>query len=324
MKYPLNVFYGEPDPDRWFLYDRYPRRVIRRIVRGKSRPGGQKMVFINLVKGLRKIGVPYRINNFRYISRHTNEPACIIGKSHMLFNYDWKNPIILGSAGSCHPVDCQGLLERYVIRKILVPGPWVYSMFKPFYGDRLKIWPVGIDTEYWAPRNVKKSIDVLVYDKIYWKRDIYEDKLIDPIVESIRRRGLTVETIRYGLYKPEELNHAVQRCRSAIFLSRHETQGLAYQQILSAGVPVFAWDPGGFWEDPEYYPDRVKFRPVSSVPYWDERCGMKFEDAHTFESRFDQFYEGVKRSIFCPRDYILDNLTLEKCASQYIDIVRSL
>ena len=35
---PLNLFYEEPEPDRWFPFDRYPRRVIRTIVRGASEP----------------------------------------------------------------------------------------------------------------------------------------------------------------------------------------------------------------------------------------------------------------------------------------------
>ena len=59
MNNGINLFYEEPDPDRWFLYDRYPRQIIRRIVRGKPRPGGQTRVFLNLCTGLDKLGVTY-------------------------------------------------------------------------------------------------------------------------------------------------------------------------------------------------------------------------------------------------------------------------
>ena len=68
-----------------------------------------------------------------------------------------------------------------------------------------------------------------------------------------------------------------------IFLCEHETQGIAYQQALSCGVPILAWDRGGFWQDPEFYPHRVKFAPVSSVPYWDDRCGIKFASIEEFD-----------------------------------------
>ena len=42
-----------------------------------------------------------------------------------------------------------------------------------------------------------------------------------------------------------------------IFLCEHETQGIAYQQALSRNVPILAWDRGGDWQDPTYYPERV-------------------------------------------------------------------
>mgnify|MGYP003296622018 CR=1 FL=1 len=48
----LNLFYAEPDPDRWLPFDRYPRRLLRRLIRGKPRPGGQTRVFLNLMAGL--------------------------------------------------------------------------------------------------------------------------------------------------------------------------------------------------------------------------------------------------------------------------------
>ena len=49
---PLNLFYEEPDPDRWLPLDRYPRRLIRRIVRGPFQPGGTMRVYLNLRAGL--------------------------------------------------------------------------------------------------------------------------------------------------------------------------------------------------------------------------------------------------------------------------------
>ena len=67
---PLNIFYEEPDPDRWFKYDHYLRKIIRRILRGKQRPGGVMMIAINLMKGLDKIGIPYRFNDYNHIKKH--------------------------------------------------------------------------------------------------------------------------------------------------------------------------------------------------------------------------------------------------------------
>ena len=58
----LNLFYEEPDPDRWISLDRYPRRMVRRLLRGKPRPGGQARVFLILCAGLdRSFAVSYRV-----------------------------------------------------------------------------------------------------------------------------------------------------------------------------------------------------------------------------------------------------------------------
>jgi hypothetical protein len=55
--------------------------------------------------------------------------------------------------------------------------------------------------------------------------------------------------------------------------------------------------------------------PATSVPYFDDRCGVKH---HNF-SMFGEFLD--KLSTFKPRDYIMDNLTLEKSGSEYIKLM---
>lgn len=319
----LNLFYQEPMADRWVPYDRYPRKIIRRIVRGKPRPGGHMMVFLNLVKGLDRIGQPYRVNDFRHARRHPDELACIVGKPDVLFDREWENPVLFGASIFSHPIHHPDLLERYPIRKVVVPGEWMRKMFEPYYGDSVVAWPVGIDTEEWAPSGEPKTVDILLYDKIRWDRDVYVPALLQPVRDELARRGLTYTELRYGSYEPTDLADALRRCRAAVFLCESETQGIAYQQILSSGVPVLAWDEGGDWRDPELYPDRVQFGPVSSVPYWDERCGLTFKDAPEFGPELDAFWEDLETGSFSPRDYILENLTLEKSAQHYVDIARS-
>lgn len=314
----LNLFYQEPDPDRWLPFDRYPRRAIRRIVRGKRLPGGQEMVFINLVKGLKQLGVPFRVNDFSHARKHPDELVCIVGKPHVLFDREWKNPVLFGASVFSHPLVCPDLLDRYPVKRMLVPGEWMRDMCEPYYGDAVKAWPVGIDTDEWRPVDRKKDTDFLLYDKVRWDHDQYEHSLINPIKNELEERGLSYQVIRYGSYRPLDLVDALSRCRYAIFLCEHETQGLAYQQMLACGVPILAWDRGGFWQDPEFYPDRVKYEPVSSVPYWDDRCGRTFQGASDFSNALDEFMDDARSGGFSPREYILENLTLEKCAQEYL------
>ena len=107
-----------------------------------------------------------------------------------------------------------------------------------------------------------------------------------------------------------------------IFLCEHETQGFAYLQALACGVPILAWDDEGYWRDPGFYPDRVQFKPVRSVPYWDARCGVRFRGIEEFDARLDKFLDKLNRGEFAPRDYILENLTLEECARRYVEHYR--
>src|SRR5205814_1926052 len=109
------------------------------------------------------------------------------------------------------------------------------------------------------------------------------------------------------------------RVRSVVYLSRHETQGIAAQQMMASGVPLFVWDEGGLWQDPEYAP-KVRFGPVSSMPYWDERCGVKFATMDEFSSAFDRFWHGVETGAYAPRQMIVDHFTLEQRARAYLDI----
>lgn len=321
MTAAISLFYSEPDPDRWLPGDRHPRRWLRRIVRGPRRPGGQERVFLNLCAGLDRIGVRYSVNRYRQALADPGMPVGIVGKAHVLDLKPWRNPILFGASIMSHPLEDPDLLRRKPnIRRILVPGEWMRAMCAPHWGDLARVWPVGIDTRLWAPPAAASGeFDVLLYDKVRWEHDRYQAELIDPIQAHLRRRGLRVASIRYGFYKEEDFAALLSKCRSMVFLCEHETQGIAYQQALSCGVPILAWDRGGCWQDPQYYPGRVRFGPVSSVPYWDDRCGLKFAGAPDFGNAFDRFWADAEAGLYRPRDYILENLTLEHCARLYLD-----
>jgi hypothetical protein len=320
----LRLFYDEPEGDRWLPFDRYPRRIVRRLLKGKPQIGGHQRVALNLRAGLECLGVPYRFNDYDDARRNPSELVCIIGKAQVLDKIEWKNPILFGAAVFSHPLDDPRLLERLPVRKILLPGAWMKEMWRPYWDEPVAVWPVGIDTDRWQLRGVaEKPFDVLLYDKVRWDHERYETSLIEPIRGKLRQAGRSFREIRYGSYRETDYQAALAECRTMIFLCEHETQGIAYQQALSCGVPVLAWDRGGFWQDPEFYPHRVKFAPVSSVPYWDDRCGIKFAAVEQFDDAWHRFWDEFQSGHYDPRAYILENLTLEKCARQYLLQVRS-
>lgn len=318
----LNLFFEEKD-DRWLPGDRHVRPLLRRLVYGRPRISGQERVFLNLCAGLDRLGIRYRVNDYRYIRKHPDEVACIIGRRFVLDWMEWKNPILLGVAMYNHPVDDPDLFVRLPVKKVLVPSEWYAEMCRSGWPD-VEAWPVGIDTEAWRPAAPEhKTVDVLLYNKVQWERDRYAVELVEPIREHLRACGRSFEEISYGSYREQDYQAALARCRTMIFLCQHESQGIAYQQALASNVPVFAWDGGGAWQDPDYFPHKVRFEGVSSVPYWDDRCGMKFIDTDSFRSRWDEFWRQARAGAFGPRDYVLDELTLEKRALQYYEFARS-
>jgi glycosyltransferase involved in cell wall biosynthesis len=318
----INLFYEEPENDRWLPFDRYPRRIARRLLRGRPWIGGHQLVFRNICAGLDRIGIAYRVNDYARAKHNPGAVACIVGKPCVLAKMEWKNPILFGASVFSHPSDDPRLLERLPVKKILVPCGWMKDMWKPVWDEPVAVWPVGIDVDRWQPADVVgKRYDVLIYDKLRWDRDYYEKSLIDPIRRVLRAKGHAFREIRYGFYGchgEEAFRAALAECRTMIFLCEHETQGIAYQQALSSGVPILAWDRGGYWRDPAYFPHRVQFGPVSSVPYWDDRCGRTFASIQQFDDAWGRFWDEFQSGRYRPRSYILENLTLEKCAHRYV------
>jgi glycosyltransferase involved in cell wall biosynthesis len=220
-----------------------------------------------------------------------------------------------------HPVDCPVLFEKYpTVKRFLVPGEWMQKMCTPYYGNKVLAWPVGIDTAYWQPFTTERTVDFLIYDKIRWQYQQQETELVHPLIKMLEDQKRSYHFIHYGNYTHNELMEKLRVSKAVIFLCEHETQGSAYQQILAANTPILAWDRGGYWQDPFYFPHKVKYKPVSSVPYWDARCGVKFSGAGDFNEKLEQFWRRINE--FKPRDYILENLTLEICAEKYLEIYR--
>lgn len=311
----------EPERDRWVPGDRFFRPLVRRALRGKPRPGGLDKVFINLRLGLDRLGIRYEVNlPFRKL--RSEDRVAILGLGRRcLDGYDRPNPIVAGIGLMTHPSEWPTLCIDYPVVRYLQHSAWCDAVYRPYFGDRCAIWPVGIDTTRWQPDPaMAKTIDFLIYDKIHWDRPRREVELLAPLRTELARLGCTSETFRYGSYQPAAYRAALQRCRAMIFLSAHESQGIAAEEAMSAGVPLFAWDPG-FLEDPDRFQWGQPLIPTTSVPYFDSRCGMTFRDATEFTTRLPEFLHRARASAFAPRDYILEHLTLEKCSRHFVEIV---
>lgn len=310
----------EPERDRWVPGDRLIRPIVRRLVRGKGRTGGIEKVFVNLCLGLDRLGVRYEVN-VPFTDLRAGDRVAVLGRGRQsLQGYDRPNPIVAGIGLMGHPGEWPTLCDDYPVVRYLQHSEWANNVYKPYFGDRCGIWPVGVDTDAWAPSIARKDLDFLLYDKVQWDREHNEPRLIQPIREALRYRGLRFAEIRYGNYDESGFRELLSRSKAMIFLSESESQGLAYQECLSSGVPLLAWDQG-YWLDPSRFQWGNPHVQATSVPYFDPRCGDKFRSIEEFDASLDRFLERLRSGQFDPRAYILETLTLERCSQRFVAIL---
>jgi hypothetical protein len=318
------LFYRRiPEADRWLLGDRHVRPLVRRIVRGKPRAGGVDKVFANLCLGLDRLKIPYLVNP-SFDKLKSDDWVGVLGRGrYSLEGYNRPNPIVAGIGLMTHPSEWPTLCEDFPVVKYLQHSEWANNVYKPYFKDKCGIWPVGIDTRFWVPGNTekKKAFDFLIYEKLLWERDKNIRELVDPIRKRLVSRNLSFMNLTYGNYYEAEYKAALQCCRSMLFLSEHESQGIAYLECLSSDVPILAWDQG-WYLDPHRTAWGQPNIPASSVPFFDRRCGIKFRNIGEFDHRLDQFLDLKASQSFAPREYIVEHLSLEKCSANFLKIMK--
>ena len=317
-------FVKPPEQDRWIKGDKYVRSFIRTLLRGKPRPGGVEKVFINLCKGLDKLGVEYKIN-IPFNQLHKGDKVGILGAGkHCLDGYKQSNKIVAGIGLMTHPSEWPNLCEQYPVIKYLQHSEWAANVYKPYFGtEKCAIWPVGIDTEYWKPQvGVGKNIDVLIYNKIRWNKEKLNIELRDPIVGYLKKNNLSYTEIVYGSYSEKGYNDLLKQSKAMIFLCEHESQGIACCEALSMDVPVLAWD-NGFCLDPNRFSWGDALIPATSIPIFDERCGERFQSIDLFETTADVFFGKLCTKKYNPREFILQTITLEKSAKHFLNFFES-
>jgi len=319
-------FLTEPQGDRYIKGDRHFINLVKKLFFPDKKISGVKKVFINLAKGFDELKVDYDVNlPFKKIK--AGEPVVVLGSGrYALKNYTASNKIIAGIALMTHPNEWRDLFEEYPVAIYLQHSEWAMKLYANHYGnDKCGIWPAGIDTKKWSPdKRMTRQYDILIYNKIMWDKDETYDNLARPIIAKLEHMGLSYTEIVYGNYQEAAYFDLLNKSKAMVFLCEHESQGFACCEAMSMNIPVFAWDQGWFldpqlktrWNEPGPV-------PASSVPFFDDTCGMQFADYADFSSKIGNFWKNVEAGTYHPRDYILQNLTIEKSAQAMLDQIES-
>lgn len=313
------LFYKDFERDYFFKNDRYLMRVVRpvyHLFKKSQKVSGFFVWYQLLIKALRQQGYVVRLNDYALARRNPDYPVGLVGYPDLLRDWKLPNPAILGPSLFDHPAQAPSLLSDQRYKYYIVTCQWMKDVFAPFYGDRCVLWHAGIDGREWEDtRSHPKSVDVLVYDKVRWRRDHYERTLIAPMLKHLSDKGLSYKILRYGQYDHRAYKATLRESRSMIFLCEHETQGMAYQEALASNVPILAWDQG-LWLDPareKYTSDPVI---ACSVPYFSSECGLRFSGIDDFYPKFKEFWSGLRD--YQPREFAQRELALSRSAEIYL------
>lgn len=256
---------------------------------------GPYKVCQNLVMGLERVGVEVRLNS----------PGDLIGCIHD-FPGIMKLPAstLLGPNIFNRPRDRSDIMKRFC--NFLVPSNWVRDMYRRDVGDSKKIvvWPVGIDVDTFTIEK-NSSLDCLLYVKNRSDADV---RSVRDMLDTAKQSYLKMT---YGQYNEGQHLSALRRCRYCVLLTNTESQGIGYLETLASGTPCFVLNM-------DHYLDN----PASSVPYFDDQCGLisKIKDDGSHHHDFGVFLASLSR--YDPKSYILQNHTLELAASTYMQLLR--
>ncbi|MBF0587850.1 MAG: glycosyltransferase [Magnetococcales bacterium] len=311
-----------PEQDRWIPGDRHIRPYIRRLIRGPQKLGGVDWVFVNLCKGLDQLGIPYEVNLPYEDLRADDRIGCLGKGRNCLDGYDRPFPILAGIGLMSHPLDWPELFTTHPIVRYLAHCEWARSFIQPFMPVPCDLWPVGIDTDFWAPpaKQKEKEFDILIYNKLLWNIPQMTASFLDPIRNELAKRNLRVKELVCGSYTLDQYKEYLQQSRGLLFISAHETQGLALQEGMACDVPVLVWNPGKM-QDPQRFSWNLPDIDSETAPFFDERCGEQFIGGLDFAGQLDRFMEKLDQHQYAPRDYMLENLTLKRCSQHFVDLL---
>lgn len=199
------------------------------------------------------------------------------------------------------------------------PSEWVLKFWESIIGTklRLKSLAFSVDTDLF---NEEKTLEKRINDSeskifIYYKsRHPNELKLLE---DFLQLKNINYHIFDYiKKYSETDYINYLKSSKYGIILGRHESQGFAIEEALSCNVPLLVWNAKSMNQEYGYNYEDI---PSTTVPYWDERCGELFNNYEELGNTFDIFISKLKS--YRPREYILENLSAEKCAERLKNLI---
>ena len=198
------------------------------------------------------------------------------------------------------------------------PSEWVVNLWKGFsicQNIRIEALPFGVDINKFNEINpIDQRNEIILYYK-----NRHPDEL-SSILNFLKSHNIQPKIFSYkSRYAENDYINSLHNSKFGIWLDAHESQGFALEEALSCNVPLLVWNVTLLNQE---YGSNYPSSPATTIPYWDDRCGEYFTDINQLETTFNKFITNL--SEYKPREYILENISIEKCEKKFINIVNSI
>jgi len=194
------------------------------------------------------------------------------------------------------------------------PSDWSASIWRNCsVCENLKIHslPFGVDTDVFNQLvNINLRKKVFVYFK---NRDPLELQLLEYLLSTF-----SIEYVVFDYrnrYNETDYLDYLHQSKFGIWLGCHESQGFALQEALSCNVPLFVWSVKSMNQE---YGCNYSDIHATTIPYWNQMCGEAIYDIKHFLIKFSDFLSKIET--YEPRQFILDNLSMNRCEQLFIDM----
>lgn len=200
------------------------------------------------------------------------------------------------------------------------PSQWVIDWYlSKNVINKMAPMPFGVDTERFNQvKPIEQRNKVLLYKKCRKPEDI------ESVIQILNKNNIQYELFDYEKrYEQNYYLDYLHDCKFGIWVDGHESQGFALEEALSCNVPLLVWNAKSL--NVVIYDGRPGFDedfPATTIPYWDERCGEYFNDSNELEEKFNLFLSKLHQ--YRPRDFVIENLSFEKCEEKLFEVINKI
>lgn len=225
---------------------------------------------------------------------------------------------LFGPHFSVFPEEQQIKMINYSNSIYVMPSNWVIDDWKTHEcckDLRMESMPFGVNTNTFNEiKNISERNKIFIYFKT---RHPNELKIME---NFLREKQLNYSIFHYDRkYDETDYIQCLYNAKFGIWIGRHESQGFALEEALSCNVPLLVWNVTSMNQECGANYNDI---PATTIPYWDNTCGEVFYKSNEIENAYNKFINNIEK--YKPREFILNNLSVEKCKNRMLEIIENI